>query len=503
MSNPFFLQTGPRFEAPALSSAAKPLRADVVVVGAGIAGLTTAYLLALDGRSVIVLDRGQPGHGMTGRTTAHLSNSLDDFYHELIRRRGEDAARLAAESHSTAIDLIEEIQAKESIACDFKRLDGWLFLEEGGDPAVIDRELDGAHRAGLAGVEKHSAPPIPTLQGRPCLRFPHLGRMHAMKYLAGLAEAIQRLGGRIYSGALVQQVEGGDRAGVVTDTGVGITGDHVVVATNVPINDRVTIHTKQAPYRTYVIAAAVPGGAIPDALYWDTGDPYHYVRLQPGEGGGDWLIVGGEDHKTGQASDDEERLQRLEAWARRCIPAMKDVAFRWSGQVMEPFDFLAYIGRNPGDAPNVYIATGDSGMGITHGTLAGMIISDLIAGRENRFAALYDPGRKLPELGTEYLKENLNVVAQFKDYVTGGDVSSEDEIASGEGAVIRDGIRKVAVYRDEHGKLYRHSAVCPHLGCLVAWNKTERLWECPCHGSRFGPDGQVLNGPASAPLSPA
>jgi Rieske Fe-S protein len=244
---------------------------------------------------------------------------------------------------------------------------------------------------------------------------------------------------------------------------------------------------------------SVPRGAVDDALRWDTADPYHYVRLQPGEAE-NWLIVGGEDHKTGQADDMDVRFARLEAWTRERFPP-GEIRSRWSGQVMEPIDDVAFIGRNPGDADNVYIATGDSGMGITHGVIAGMVISDLILGRQNPWAALYDPARVSVKAGGEFVSENLNVAAQLADYVTGGDVTSLRALRPGDGAIIRRGLRKVAVYRDEDGTLHERSAVCPHMGCIVAWNPLERCWDCPCHGSQFAPDGTAINGPAVKPLA--
>jgi Rieske Fe-S protein len=214
------------------------------------------------------------------------------------------------------------------------------------------------------------------------------------------------------------------------------------------------------------------------------------VRLQE-----DVLIVGGEDHKTGQEDDGADRFSRLEAWARQRFP-MGTVEFRWSGQVIEPVDGLGYIGRNPGDKGHVFVATGDPGHGMTHGTIAGMLISDMILGRPNDWERLYDPSRKSLRSAAEYVRENVNVARQYVDYVTPGEVRSEADIRPGEGAVIRHGLRKLAVYRDEAGALHRASAVCPHLGCIVHWNSLERTWDCPCHGSRFSVDGAVLNGPA-------
>lgn len=477
------------------------LRTDVAVIGAGIAGLSVAYLLARAGQSVTVLDAGPIGGGMTARTTAHLSASLDDLYQDLISLRGVEAARLAASSHAAAIDLIEQIQEREKIACDFARVNGFLFRVPGESPEILERELDAAHQAGLTAVGWTDRAPIKGVDTGRCLRFPRMGRIHPLRYLAGLHDALTRDGGRCFTARAVSVAGDGKAATIRTESGRTLTARAAVVATNSPINDRVTIHTKQAPYRTYVVAAAVPRGAVDDALYWDTGDPYHYVRLQPGTTE-DWLIVGGEDHKSGQADDMETRLARLEAWTRERFPAAGETRWRWSGQVMEPVDNLGFIGRNPGDADNVYIATGDSGMGITHGTIAGMIISDLILGRDNAWAGLYDPARVSVKAGGEFVSENLNVAAQLADYVTGGDIDSLRALKPGEGAIVRRGLRKLAVYRDEDGVLHERSAVCTHLGCIVAWNPLERCWDCPCHGSQFAPDGAAINGPAFKPLAP-
>src|SRR5437016_5760096 len=292
----------------------------------------------------------------------------------------------------------------------------------------------------------------------PCLHFPRQGQFHPLKYLAGLANALRRDGGRIFCHSHADHVEGGVPGLVHVGKHV-VTGDALVVATNVPINNRLAIHTKQAPYMTYVIGARVPRGSVPKVLSWDTGDPYHYIRLQD-----DVLIVGGEDHKSGQAHDSPQRYRKLEAWARERFPMMREVEFMWGGQVMEPADYLAFIGHNPMDHDNIYVATGDSGMGLTHGTIAGMLLCDLILGRKNSWASLYDPSRKTLAAAREYTAENLNVARQYTDWLTPGEVRSVDEIPNGDGALIRRGLHKIAVYRDALGALHEHSAVCPHLG---------------------------------------
>ncbi|HEX7176361.1 MAG TPA: FAD-dependent oxidoreductase [Pyrinomonadaceae bacterium] len=500
-------------DVPAREPLAEDTSADVCIVGAGIAGMTTAYLLAREGKKVVVLDDGPIAGGETCRTTAHIVNALDDRYYDLEQWHGESGARLAAESHTAAIDRVEEIVREEGIDCDFERVDGYLFVPPGESTEQLGEELRACHRAGLLEVEYVQRVPYDGYDFGNALRFPRQAQFHILKYLDGVTRAFERLGGRVYTKTHAEKIEGDgggegegeSRARVETSSRHAVTSDFVVVATNTPVNDLVSIHTKQAPYRTYVIGARVPSGSVPALLYWDTPDPYHYVRTQRGEGF-DYLIVGGEDHKTGQAEDYDARFQKLEEWTRERFPMVESVELRWSGQVMEPVDGMGYIGRNPGDRANVLIATGDSGNGMTHGTIAGVLLTDLVMGRDNKWATLYDPSRVTvsADTGKEFAKENLNVAAQYADHLTGGEVGSVEEIEAGAGAVVRRGLKKVAAYRDEEGKLYESSAVCTHLGCVVRWNDLEKSWDCPCHGSRFDcRDGHVLNGPAISALSPA
>jgi len=365
-------------------------RADVCVIGAGIAGLSTAYMLMKKGRRVLVIDDGPVGGGMTARSTAHLTNAIDDRYCEVERLHGEDGAKMAATSHTAAIEAIEAIVAHEGIDCDFARVDGYLFLPPEGDPDELVIEFGAALRAGVEGLAWVDRAPIGDFDTGRCLRFPRQGQIHPLKYLNGVARALQRNGCAIHTGVHATQVHDGAHPHVLTSAGHRIDCEAVIVATNTPFDDRVAIHTRQAPYLTYVIAMRVPRGTVTPALYWDTLDPYHYVRLNAPDG--DILIVGGEDHKTGQADDAQRRYGALELWARERFPVAREVLHRWSGQVMETVDYLAYIGRNPGDR-NVYVATGDSGMGMTHGTIAGIVLADLVHGVEVPWAGLYDPMR--------------------------------------------------------------------------------------------------------------
>jgi glycine/D-amino acid oxidase-like deaminating enzyme/nitrite reductase/ring-hydroxylating ferredoxin subunit len=487
------------------------ITADVCVVGAGIAGVTTAYLAARENRDVVLIDDGPIGGGMTGRTTAHLVNAIDDRYLDIEKFLGEESARLTAESHTAAIDCAERIVREHKIDCNFARVDGYLFLPPGGSVTELMKELEAIQRAGLLTVAPVDAVPNAKINSDAVLRFPRQAQFHPLKFLNGLARVISDHGGQIFTGTRAVGVEDGDQVKVKASDGSIITAQAAVVATNCPINDRLAIHSKQAPYATYAICLRVTR-EVDHALFWDTAltaedekqeigpVPYHYVRFARDEEG-DVLIVGGEDHKTGQEDDWEQRFAKLERWTRDRFPFVGDITDRWSGQVMEPVDGVAYIGRNPGDK-NVYVVTGDSGNGITHGILGGMLLVDLIARRENPWAKLYDPSRKTlkPRVLADYIAENANVAAQFRDYVTPGSAKSADEIKAGEGAVLRDGIKKIATYRDERGNLHAFSAVCPHLGCVVRWDGCEKTWDCPCHGSRFNALGRVVNGPAISDL---
>lgn len=499
---PSWLATAPA--PPAFGPLCENTTADVVIIGAGIAGLTTAYLLGKEGKKVVVLEDGELASGESGRTTAHLSNALDDRYTTLEKLFGPQGTRLAAESHGAAIDQIAKIVADEQLACDFRRLDGYLFLPPGGNPQELHDELAAAHRAGLTAVE--FLPDSGTLgfATGPCLRFPQQGQFHIIKYLSGLARAIVAQGGRIFTHTHATDVRGGSPACVRTTAGPEVRAQAAVVATNTPFNDRVVMHTKQAPYRTYALAGRVPKGAIATALYWDTPDPYHYIRVQEMDPPADYdlLLVGGEDHVVGE-DNPIARLACLEDWARARFPQLTGIDYRWSGQVLEPDDSLGYAGRNPLDHDQVYLISGDSGHGMTHGTLGAMLLRDLILERPNPWATLYDPGRVTlaREPLQEFVSHNAEVVKDYAELLTGGDVASAEAIAPGTGAVLRQGLAKVAAYKDAQGQLHTCSAICPHLGCVVHWNNLETSWDCPCHGSRFDAYGHLLNGPANADLA--
>ncbi len=487
-------------DAPAL---AENRRADTVVVGSGIAGLSTAYELAVRGQKVIVLDRGRIAGGMTSRTSAHLTSQSDDGFKTVTQVRGLAGAKTYYESHAAAIDRIEAIAQEERIECHFRRVNGYLFPAIGKDPAdELTPEFEATKKVGMP-IERHTGLPFKGLEQVKSLRYPNLATFHPLRYLRGVADAFVRRGGELFANTTVTEVEEKDGAITVrTANNLQVEAANAVIATNSPINDRVTLHAQLAPYRTYAMAITIERDSIEDALYWDTLDPYHYVRLENGRGATQYLIVGGADHKTGEADDAWARFEGIESWIRALLPKLGNVTHRWSGQTLDPVDYSAFIGRNPGNE-HVYVHTGDSGQGLTHGVAGSLLLSRLISGEDSPWASFYDPSRVTLAAAKNFIAENVTAVKNFAEYLAPGELKSIDELKPGQGAIIRDGMSKIAAYRDENGVLYQRSAKCTHVGCHVHWNSLEQCWDCPCHGSHFAVDGTALNAPAIASLEPA
>jgi glycine/D-amino acid oxidase-like deaminating enzyme/nitrite reductase/ring-hydroxylating ferredoxin subunit len=483
---------------PDFDGAELPEHVDVLVVGAGIAGIGVAHVLAQQGVHVHVVDHGPIGGGQTARTTAHLASAVDDRYYRLEDRYGADGARLAADSHAAAIDLIEANVRELAIDCGFRRVDGYLFAPAPGGLDVLEKELQAARRAGL---DAHSVPgaPLPFDTG-PCLRFANQAQFHPIAYLRGLASDLVARGGRIHTGIHVAGLSPGTPVTAHLAGDRTIKANVVIDATCMTISSMFKLPVRQAAYRTYCLAFDVPAGAIPHALYWDTLDPYHYLRVAEAAGGRELLIVGGEDHRTGQEHDPTARWMALEQWTRARFPDAGAIAARWSGQVMEPVGDLGLIGRSP-DLDHVFVVTGDSGNGLTHGTIAALLLPDLIRGREHPWMRLYDPRRSTLRAFGAFLREAAGSTLPYAKWLERG--KSLDDLGTGEGAVIRRGVHLYAAYRDETGTCHVRNARCPHLNGVVEWNAAEQTWDCPCHGSRFEATGRVLNGPAVTDLEPA
>jgi glycine/D-amino acid oxidase-like deaminating enzyme/nitrite reductase/ring-hydroxylating ferredoxin subunit len=490
------------------SSLNENLSTDVVIIGGGIAGVSVAYRLSTLGKKVVLVEDGYICSGETGRTTAHLVTALDDRYDRLEKLFGANGARMAYESNKAALDFIERTITKEKIDCEFERLPGYLFRHPSSKEDLLGEEYEAALRAGIK-VEKLKAIPGMNADAQECLMFPSQAQFHPLKYIKGLCDAILKNGGRIFTETHASDI---DETGIVTDKNFRINAQHIVVATNAPINSNYIMPLKQFPYRTYVIAARIKKDLLPRALWWDTGDydtnpdipPYHYVRLQHFDSDYDLLISGGEDHATGLADADvvpeENRYAMIEDWTRNHFP-IEEVLYHWSGQIMEPMDSLGYIGKNPWDKKNIYIITGDSGNGMTNGTVGGLLIPDLIMGKENEWEEIYKPSRiKLLLAGKIWFREFTDGFSAYIKNSPDGKEEKLSEIKNGEGKIIELDKKKFGAYCDEHNHLHLVSAKCTHLGCILKWNNDEKSWDCPCHGSRFTFEGKVINGPANKNL---
>jgi glycine/D-amino acid oxidase-like deaminating enzyme/nitrite reductase/ring-hydroxylating ferredoxin subunit len=475
----------------------------VVVIGAGVTGLSVAYELQKAGREVVVLDRGRIGGGLTAIGAGHLSLEPDGSYDALVRQHGPDAARASRESRTAAVNRIEAVCREGGIDADFARIDGYLISASVDDNEFMDREHAAARGAGLLGVDFVNEAPLKGRDTGAALHFPDQARFHPLKYGLGLAEAFERLGGRIFGDTPVTALESLDGGVLVTlEDGTVLRPAQAVSAGDGPLGVGLPFHARQAPNRTYLIAAEIETGTAADILLWDTAQPYTSARVQP-RAGHDLLIVGGQDHRSGTADDAEIRFGALEAWARLRYPEMSEVSHRWSARYFEPADTVPFIGALPG-APGLFLVTGGGREDAVTGAIASLILPDLMAGRANPWSGLYDPARTGPAGAgvAEFVKERAGVVGHLVERLTPGEVKALDDLQPGVGAVVRTGLSKTAAYRDPEGGLHQRSAVCSLTGCLVHFNSWDRSWDCPCHGCRFDVDGAVLAGPATQPLGP-
>lgn len=476
-------------------------RCEVLIIGGGITGLSAGYLLKRAGKRVIVIERNRIGSGDTGCTTAHLTQVTDTRLKDLVSTFGREAAKLTWEGGAAAVNTIEQIARSINAECDFRRVPGYLHAPlDAGQPDVAGLKED-CRLAQELEIVATFLPSVPQLD-RPGILFPNQAKFHPLRYLRALANAVDGGGSMVYEETEARRFSETPRG--VETSGGRIDCEYIVIATHVPLMGETgflsasLLQTKLAPWSTYAIGARIPAGRFAEASYWDTSTPYHYLRIDRGSDA-DFAILGGEDHKTGQAQDQVERFGRLENLLWKLIPNAR-VDYRWSGQVVETHDGLPYIGET---ADGQFVATGFSGNGMTFGTLGAMMACDAVFHRQNPWKKLFDVNRTTISSAWDYVKENLDYPYYLvRDRLAPATISSVDEIEPGAGAILRVDGEQLACSRDEQGQLHAVSATCTHLGCLVHWNPTEKTWDCPCHGSRFQPSGEVLAGPAETPLAP-
>jgi len=486
---------------PRLPKLEENIKVDVAIVGGGLTGLTTAYLLKKAGRTVAVLERDRCAQADTGHTTAHLTHVTDARLHELVDRFGRDHARAVWDAGRAAIEQIHTIVHEEKIECDFKWVPGFLHApwksEQPDDKLGKDASL-----ASELGFEAKLVDSVPLL-GQPGIRFPQQAKFHPQKYILGLLNKIPGDGCYVFEQSEVEEFQ--DSPLSLKANGYTITCDRIMIATHVPLMGNkgllgaTLFQSKISPYTSYTIGAQLPKGTAPEALFWDTSDPYRYLRIDS-HAQFDYVIYGGEDHKTGQAARPEESFLRLEKDLIEILPEAK-VDQRWSGQVIVSVDGLPYIGET---ADRQFAATAFCGNGITFGTVAGLMMTDAVCGRKSPWKALFDPSRKKLSAVWDYLKENIDYpYYMVRDRLARAEGDSVDGLKPGEGKILKLGGERVAAFRSPAGKVTTLSPTCTHMGCFVRWNTADSTWDCPCHGSRFHPTGDVLAGPAEAPLAKA
>lgn len=484
----------PRFPATQL-----PREVDVVVIGAGMTGLTAAYLLKQSGKRVAVFERERVGAGETGNTSAHLTYVTDLRLTEAVKRFGREAATQVWRGGAAAIDLIETHVAELGISCGFARVPGFLCASLHGTDDETSALLDEAALASELGFAAHFQTHGP-IQGRPAVSYAEQALFHPLRYIAALANAVHGEGSFVGGGCEVGEVLQDPTAVIVN--GETVACQHVVIATHVPmmgasgVMSAMMFQAKLYPYSSYVVGAQFPSETLAPGLYVDTSDPYFYLRVQE-EGNRRYAIFGGEDHKTGQVSDTNSCFVRLEHTLHEILPEAV-VDRRWSGQVVETSDGLPFIGET---ADHQFAATGYAGNGMTFGTLAGMMAHDWVLGRENPWQSIFDPNRKKLEAVTTVLAENVDYPWYFlADRIRRAPKGGVKSVTPGDGKVLTLEGKRVACHRTASGDVIAVSATCTHMGCLVHWNKAEQTWDCPCHGSRFTPEGLVIGGPAETSL---
>jgi glycine/D-amino acid oxidase-like deaminating enzyme/nitrite reductase/ring-hydroxylating ferredoxin subunit len=478
---------------PAYPRAPSGLEVDALVIGGGIVGMTAALLLRRDGGRVALVEAGRISGGVTGYTTAKLSSLHGLTYSQLVQKHDEEAARVYGEANEAGIERIAELVEELGIDCEFRRKPNFTYSEEPSEREQIEQEASTAASLGLpASYVEDVDLPFPVSAA---VRFENQAEFHPRRYVLGLAEAFEREGGQIFEASPVTSVDQGSPCRVRVEEGVELTADRVVVATHMPVLDRGLFFARVHPERSYVISAR-KSEPLPEGMYLSTESPSHSIRVARIDGE-DHLLVGGEGHKTGHSTP-EESYRRLADYARDRF-GMEKVELRWGSQDNIPVDGIPYVGALWPFSDRLLTATGFKKWGLAAGTAAAMMLADRVAGRENPWAPTFDAQRvNALASAPEFVKENADVGLRFvADRLKRRSVRS---LNRGQGGVVRHGAGQAAVYKDDEGRLHALSARCTHLGCIVNWNGADKTWDCPCHGSRFGTDGTVIEGPATRPL---
>jgi glycine/D-amino acid oxidase-like deaminating enzyme/nitrite reductase/ring-hydroxylating ferredoxin subunit len=465
---------------------------DVLIIGGGITGLTTALLLQNAGRQCLLVEAETIGFGTTGGTSAHINTFADTTYSEAQSAFGREGAQLFADAVNEGFALIRENIKTHQIACDFAIKKGYVYAETDDQVKQLEDLCKGMHEVGLD-CEYTDDIPVP-VPHQVAVVMENQAQFHPLKYLQGLQKAFLKAGGLILEHTRIDSVKIENKIHLAKSGGLTLKAQKVIYATHVPPG--ITIFSfRCAPYRSYVLGVTLKDENYPDALVYDLQEPYHYFRTHVIEGQ-KYLLVGGNDHKTGH-DDPEKAFASLEKYARKYYQVAA-VDFKWSSQYYVPVDGFPYIGHIDG----IYCATGFNGNGMMLGSISAKILADLILNRETKYEKVFSPSRIKPIDGfTEFVKENADVAYHFvADRFRIHETDSVQRLKPGTGKIVEVDGKKIAAYKDEDGKLHTLNPVCTHAGCIVNWNGEEKSWDCPCHGARYDIDGQVLTGPATKDL---
>jgi len=473
----------------------KDVETEVLIIGGGITGLTLATLLNDAGIHSMLVEATHISNGTTGLSSCHLTTESDRQYRKIYKDFGEETTGMVARSRAQSIEFIEQLIKNKKIDCDFKRVSGYLYANTPEEIAELESEYRHAGYVGLP-VELTDEIDLPFPVAK-ALKFENQAVFNAQSFLGGLAEQLVNSKCQIFENTRVTNIREDRGLFTVSANGVTIKALKVVMATHIPLFFNV-LQTLAFPYISYVIAAAVEDD-IPQHLYWDMDDPYHYIRSTEFNGK-NYLIVGGADHKVGHEEETSGRFRELEAYARKHFN-VTSIDFRWSAEFFESADGLPFIGESP-FSKNLYVATGFSGDGLVYGPMAALIINDLIQGKTNPYYDAYDSTRiTIAASMADFFKENIDNMRSFvADKFKGAAQESPEHLAPGEGKILNLNGEKAAVAKDAQGEVHAVSPVCTHLKCNVHYNNAEQTWDCPCHGSRFAIDGSVVYGPAVNPL---
>jgi glycine/D-amino acid oxidase-like deaminating enzyme/nitrite reductase/ring-hydroxylating ferredoxin subunit len=469
---------------------------DAVIVGGGITGITTALLLQKAGMNCLVAEAKNLCFGTTGGTTSHLNTVMDTPYSTVESDFGKESAQMLAEIARRALNLVRQHVEEYNIDCGYEEKNGYIYAQEESQLKMLDDIYESSLRAGVD-VERadHISAPVDFIKA---IAFKRQAQIHPAKYVFALAKAFEGLGGTIVQDCRVTEIDE-DEVHTIKTTKGNIKATRLIWATHIPPGVNI-LHFRCAPYRSYAMAFTIKEGITPTGLDYDLYDPYHYHRTQ-NDNGKQYIIVGGEDHKTAHIKNTEECFRHLKAYIRKYYN-VDEIAYKWSSQYFEPADGLAYIGHLPGNRENVFVATGFGGNGITYSHIAALVLTELLTTGETKYSKIFAPGRVKPVAGfTNFVKEQADVVKEFVSGWVGTEkIEGLAELAPNDAMVVKYEGKKLALYKDETGKPHAISPVCPHAKCIVEWNSAEKSWDCPCHGSRFSPDGEVLTGPAKTNL---